>query len=72
VCLFEIPGFSPQLEAVNGSLSLEKDSFAMSNDMDIDWVCLSHFIRFALILIISKATWDTFVEVVSLKDEIIF
>jgi hypothetical protein len=33
---FEFPGFSPQFQPINGSLSCEK-SF-MSNEMDIDWV----------------------------------
>jgi hypothetical protein len=34
--LFEFPGLSPQFQPINGSLSLEKDLFVMSNEMDID------------------------------------
>lgn len=46
--LFEFPGLSPQFQPINGSLSLEKDLFAMSNEMDIDWVGLSHLAQVTL------------------------
>jgi hypothetical protein len=42
--LFEFPGLSPQFQPINPSLSLEKDLFEMSNEMDIDWVGLSYLI----------------------------
>jgi len=41
----EFPGLSPQFQPINGSLSLEKDLFVMSNEMDIDWVGLSYLIQ---------------------------
>ena len=43
--LFEFPGLSPQSQPVDGRLTLEKDLFVMSNEMDIDWVGLSYLIK---------------------------
>ena len=45
---FEIPGLSAQFQQINGSLSLENDSFEMSNEMDIDWVGPSNLIQVTL------------------------
>ena len=41
----ELLGFSPQFQSINSSLSLEKDLFVMSNEMDIDWVGISCLIQ---------------------------
>ncbi|KAK9245854.1 hypothetical protein V1506DRAFT_506084 [Lipomyces tetrasporus] len=43
--LFEFPGLSPQFQPLNGRLSLEKDLFVMSNEMDIDWATWDAFIE---------------------------
>jgi hypothetical protein len=45
---FELPGLSSQFQPINGSISLEKDLFAMSNEMDIDWVGLSYLVPVTL------------------------
>ncbi|RFU24949.1 hypothetical protein B7463_g11387, partial [Scytalidium lignicola] len=43
--LAEFPGLSPKLQPTNGNLSLEKDLFGMSNEMDIDWATWDAFIE---------------------------
>ena len=46
--LFGFPGLSTQFPPTHSSLSLEKESCVMSNEMDIDWVGspLSYYLRY--------------------------
>ncbi|KKK24816.1 hypothetical protein AOCH_000267, partial [Aspergillus ochraceoroseus] len=60
---------SPPFQWMSGNLSLEKDLFAMSNDMDIDWVCSLSATCGGIILTIAQTTWDALIERASFLPE---